>query len=64
MLASAYVALAGQRDEPGGSQLPGDPPAAVRSCTLPGSGPETRRMSPDGQEMTCRFIPCPLCLPE
>ncbi len=38
--------------------------AAVRSCTAPGSAPETHTMSPPGLAMTCRFIPCLRCLPE
>jgi hypothetical protein len=32
--------------------------AAVRSCTAPGKGPDTHKMSPSGLAMTCRFIPC------
>jgi len=32
--------------------------AAVKSCTAPGSGPDTHTISPSGLEMTCRFIPC------
>jgi hypothetical protein len=38
--------------------------AAVRSCTLPGSGPEIHWMSPEGVEMTCRFMPWRRCFPE
>jgi hypothetical protein len=44
MLTSADVGLIAECDQPGGGQLPDDPQirAAVRSCTLPGSGPDTR----------------------
>jgi hypothetical protein len=38
--------------------------AAVRSCTAPGSGPDTHTMSPPGLAMTCRFIPYRWCLSE
>ena len=38
--------------------------SAFLSCTEPGSGPETHRMSPSGLAMTCRFMPCFVCLPE
>src|SRR6201987_1482478 len=38
--------------------------SAFLSCTEPGSAPDTHRMSPPGLAMTCRFIPCLLCLPE
>jgi hypothetical protein len=45
--------------EPASSPLGflGSPPirAAVRSCTLPGSGPDTHKISPSGAEVTCRF---------
>jgi hypothetical protein len=30
----------------------------------PGIGPDTHRIVPFGEAMTCRFIPCALCLPE
>jgi hypothetical protein len=30
----------------------------------PGERPDTHTMSPSGLAMTCRFMPCFLCLPE
>lgn len=52
-----FADISGERTEP-------HIRAAVRSCTLPGSGPDTHRTSPSGLAMTCRFIPCRRCLPE
>ena len=50
-VAGAVVALAGQHDQPGGGQLAEMPQilAAVRSCTAPGSGPDTHRTPPPGR---------------
>ena len=63
---AAPVSLVGEGDQAGFSSSSSTPQthSAFLSCTEPGSAPETHRMSPCGLAMTCRFIPCFLCLPE
>jgi hypothetical protein len=60
------IALVTQGDQPGiaqsGEDVP-DPAAAV-SWVLPGRSLETHRIVPSGEAITCRFIPCILCLLE
>ena len=62
----ALVALVCQHDQPGFGQCSHDTQirAAFRSWTLPGSAPDTHKIVPFGNAMTCRFIPCIRCLPE
>jgi hypothetical protein len=56
----AKVALAAQRDRPRAASWAMMPQiqAMAKSCTAPGSGPDTQMMPPSELAMTCRFIPC------
>jgi hypothetical protein len=38
--------------------------AEAVSCVLPGNSPDTHRIVPSGEAMTCKFTPWRLCLPE
>jgi hypothetical protein len=63
---ASLVALMARVTRPAASSSAGTPQihSAFLSCTDPGSAPDTRKMSPSGLAMTCRFIPCLRCLPE
>ena len=63
---AALVALMGERDQALLLQFVEDSPdpLGLLSWTDPGRVPGTHRMSPCGEAMTCRFIPCFSCLPE
>jgi hypothetical protein len=58
----AVVALVAQRDQASAASC--QIRAAAVSWVLPGSSSETYRMLPSGEAITCRFMPCILCLPE
>jgi hypothetical protein len=62
----AVVALVAQGDQVGLTQRGEDVQirAAAVSCVLPGNCPDTHRIVPSGEAITCRFIPCIVCLPE
>ncbi len=64
--ATLWQPLTARTIRPAASSLAGTPQihSAFLSCTEPGSAPDTHGMSPSGLAMTCRFIPCFLCLPE
>jgi hypothetical protein len=63
---AALVALVREGDQSGSLQFIKDAPDPLGLLIVDraGSAPETRWTSPRGLAMTCRFIPCFLCLPE
>jgi len=65
-VAASLVALIRQGDQPGGLQLGQHAPDPLGLLIVhrARSAPDTHKMSPTGLAMTCRFIPCFLCLPE